>query len=281
MKQLALFGSPISESLSPMIHKQFASAHHIKLQYQLIECDPEGFLAQLEHFLAHGGLGGNITVPHKNTMYEYIKSVHGELMPNATISRSVNTFWIKNGQIHGDNTDGVGFEQDMLRLSVALKKKKVLVLGAGGAAAGILPFICKESPLSVTIANRNIARANDLIHLIQNHPLNASVVFNGLPLSQLNKHQETYDVIIHASANPKAFISAPLPSSILSTEGFAYDLAYQLDGKTSFQCWAKAITPDSFNGYGMLLYQAAFAFKHWFAIFPEQSVLSLLDLQHS
>lgn len=249
MKKFAVFGYPIAHSLSPQIHQGFAEPLNIEISYTKIDPGPDGFVDAVKAFQAAGAFGANVTSPFKEEAYQLCDS----LSPRAKSAQSVNTLsFQKDGAISGDNTDGIGLATDIQKnCSYTLSGKRILVLGAGGAARGIIPALLDTVPASLTVTNRTPSKAAVI-----------ATQFPGIVTCGLNelKHH-LFDVIINATnANPT------LPPDILSTESLCYDLNYTKN-TTAFLKWAKENNAGLCkNGYGMLVEQAAEAFNLWHGV---------------
>lgn len=249
MKKFALFGHPIDHSLSPHIHHDFAAKHGILLSYIKIDPGMQGFTSAIKHFQQEGADGANITSPFKEEAVE----ICDELSDRAKLAKSVNTITFQqNGKIYGDNTDGIGLITDIQKnIGFSLASKRVLILGAGGAARGIIPAILDTSPAIITVANRTPSKAAQL-----------AVEFHGIigcGLEELKHH--IYDVVINATNAAEL----KLPANILSNESLCYDLSYATS--SPFLDWAKENgAAQAHNGYGMLKEQAFEAFKQWHKI---------------
>lgn len=257
MDQYRVFGNPIKQSRSPFIHQSFAKATKQELNYQSQIAELDGFTSAINAFIAQGGKGANITVPFKEQALE----ISDELSDRARLAGAVNTLSFKNDKIYGDNTDGEGLVQDLLRNKVALENSRILLLGAGGAAKGVILPLLAQSPTSIVIANRTVSKAEALIEQFNDNRLTACGFeqVSGKP----------YDVIINATS---ASLSGKLPAisaSAISQNTVCYDMVY---GKelTPFLVWAKAQgTSKIIDGIGMLVGQAAVSFTIWRGVKPE------------
>lgn len=257
MDQYRVFGNPIKQSRSPFIHQSFAKATKQELNYQSQIAELDGFTSAINAFIAQGGKGANITVPFKEQALE----IADELSDRARLAGAVNTLSFKNDKIYGDNTDGEGLVQDLLRNKVALENSRILLLGAGGAAKGVILPLLAQSPTSIVIANRTVSKAEALIEQFNDNRLTACGFeqVSGKP----------YDVIINATS---ASLSGKLPAisaSAISQNTVCYDMVY---GKelTPFLVWAKAQgTSKIIDGIGMLVGQAAVSFTIWRGVKPE------------
>jgi len=146
MKKYAVFGNPIKHSMSPLIHSYFAKSLNIELSYEPILGSLDKFQTEAEKFLKNGGLGFNITLPFKQDAFNFAE-IKSDI---AMITGSVNTISLKGGVIHGDNTDGSGFTKDLKNnIKYEVANKKILILGAGGAAMGVIPNVLSEDDVFV------------------------------------------------------------------------------------------------------------------------------------
>ena len=268
---LAVFGNPIAHSLSPQIHQQFAQQTGIELTYEKVRVESDEFTHRVEDFFARGGKGLNVTVPHKSLAYE----LAGELSAEAKAAQAVNTLFLsETGNLRGENTDGWGLLSDIennLRWSV--KDKKVLLLGAGGAAQGVLRNLLDRHPKELIIANRTFERALDLVNRFGDQRLRACTMNE---LSELG----AVDIILSASSGglDDSEINQPfLPAELRTATTCCYDMIY---GKpTRFLQWAAEVVPKEQrqDGLGMLIEQAARSFQLWFDVEVDtQNVLTQL-----
>jgi shikimate dehydrogenase len=268
----AVFGHPIGHSQSPRIHALFAAATQQAMTYEAEDIPPEGFNDAISRFLGSGGRGLNITVPLKELAF----LVADTLSPEAGRSKAVNTLLFSpDGHIHGDNTDGRGLVRDLtLNLGIPLKGRRILILGAGGAARGILEPLLKLEPAQVTLANRTTEKARQLAFEFEDlGPLRA------LAMAALQDQQ--YDLILNATAASLQGDVPPLPDQILAAGGCCYDLAYGKE-PTPFVLWGlQQGAVLSRDGIGMLVEQAAEAFWLWRGIRPDTpSVIATLRGTH-
>ena len=250
--------------MSPAIHKQFAEQTQQTLSYEAIEVRSEVFDKTIADFFEAGGKGVNCTVPLKELAFNKADA----LTQRAEISGAVNTLKCeKDGSLLGDNTDGVGLITDLTQnLGLTLKGKRVLVLGAGGAARGILGPLLDSQPSELWLANRTVSKAK----LMQN-------VFEPLglihPSSYKNLTGEQFDLVINATSASLTGELPDIPSGILSPKSVCYDLAYSKE-PTAFTLWGeKEGAVLSIDGLGMLVEQAAHAFNLWRGVMPDTSSL--------
>ena len=247
----AVVGHPIAHSRSPMIHEYFAKETGQAMFYGRIDTPPENFKKVVSDFFAAGGKGLNITVPHKLAAYE-MAEVHSLAAKEA---QAVNTLWIKDGRLHADNTDGLGLKNDLERiLATSLKQKKILIIGAGGAAQGVIQPL-QAAGAALTLANRTLQKALDL-----------QTIFPGLQVHAIDELANTgsYDLIVNATAAGLQN-SSPLHKNILEKiahpKTLMYDMVY---GKnTQFMQDGQALGLSVADGLGMLVEQAAAAFTIW------------------
>lgn len=255
----AVFGNPINHSKSPSIHRMFAEQTGQDLHYTKQLVDVDKFAQTADEFFAQGGRGLNITVPFKQEAYTYAH----KLTPRAERAGAVN-FLAKlgDGSILGDNTDGIGMIHDMHNLDWDIHGKRVLVLGAGGAVRGILQPLLEEQPAQVVIANRTLAKAEELAqHFLDLGDMQAK--------SYEQLAGEQFDIVINGTSASLSGELPPLPNNLLKPGACCYDMMYGAE-PTVFLLWAQqqgaAHTAD---GLGMLVGQAAEAFYLWRQIRPE------------
>lgn len=262
----AVIGHPVAHSRSPQIHAEFARLTGKALVYTRIEAPLRGFTAALREFLAAGGRGANVTVPFK----EEACALSHVLTKRAKQARAVNTLSVRaNGTLLGDNTDGIGLVNDLKRNhGVEFAGARILLLGAGGAARGILPALLAEKPVLVQIANRTPERARKLA------ALRTKTRLAGGGFEELR--DQTFDVIINATAASIAGELPPLPRDCLNPGAVCYDLAYG-DRPTVFMHWAEqAGAAQVLDGWGMLVEQAAESFCLWHGLRPPTATLLAL-----
>ena len=252
IKKYAVFGNPIEHSMSPLIHEYFAKNLKINLSYVPILGSLGKFEKEAKIFLGNGGSGFNVTLPFKEDAFKLAETKS----KIARITGSVNTISIKNGVIHGDNTDGIGFVKDMKNnIEYDFNDKKILVVGAGGAAMGVIPSILNENPTEIKIYNRTFEKAKSLSDSFENiGPVEA--------VSQDKIHKHNFDLIINATSIGINNIKFELSKKILNTETVCYDMSY---GKisNSFKMWSNENNLKFHDGLGMLLEQAAESFYIW------------------
>ena len=254
-------GSPISHSRSPQIHHAFGLETGISLEYTRLEVAAGTLARAVEDFRKRGGSGLNVTVPLKEEAHEYCASV----MPRAQRAGAVNTIWFDEaGHPIGDNTDGVGLVTDLqANCSVALKARHILLVGAGGAAKGVVPMLLDAGPDSLTITNRTERRAADLA---AGHHTASSAAISVLAWGEAPRTPP--DVIINATALSLEGQTPPLSARAMSNNPACYDMMYQPE-PTAFMRWAEQHgAVKTYDGLGMLVEQAAEAFFLWHGVRP-------------
>ncbi|GAB4254021.1 MAG: shikimate dehydrogenase [Methylomicrobium sp.] len=266
----AVFGSPIKHSKSPRIHRCFAEQTGQKLVYSAQEVTAEQFDAEVTAFFEAGGKGLNCTVPLKELAWRFAD----RRTERAELAKAVNTLAIQDdGSILGDNTDGIGLVTDLIvNHRIALTGKRLLILGAGGAARGIIAPILAQSPDSIVIANRTVGKAFDLANEFDNEKI------RGCGFAELPGC--SFDLILNATSASLSDELPPMPEEILGTNGLCYDLAYGNE-PTAFVRWGtRHGAAKSVDGLGMLVEQAAEAFLLWRGVRPETaSVIAMLNAE--
>jgi shikimate dehydrogenase len=270
MDRYALIGHPVEHSKSPYIHAAFAHQTRQELTYQALAAPLDGFSDTVRMFRAEGGRGANITVPFKIEAC----SLATRLTERAKLAGAVNTLTFEDDNIIGDNTDGIGLVCDLItNLGCPLAGRSVLLLGAGGAARGAIFPLFQTKPVSLTIVNRTVERAQELRAAFV--PYAGQTAFTVGGFEDIAGWQ--FDVIINATSASLKKGTIPLPKNIFAPDAFAYDMMYGA-GDTPFLAWARAagVTRLS-DGLGMLVEQAAESFALWRGVRPNSaSVLSKL-----
>ena len=256
----ALVGHPVSHSRSPLIHQLFARQTGENLTYELIDAPPDQFETAVRGFCAAGGKGLNVTVPHKEAAFA-LCDTHG---PEAKAAGAVNTITFASGRLRGDNTDGIGFIRDLtVNHERAITSRRLLLLGAGGAARGIVGPILAERPAALVFANRTLERAEALARNFDS-PAHVTVC----RFDELDGAGE-FDLLINATSAGLQGEQPPFPATLVGNTTFCYDLAYSLK-PTPFVGWAEAAGAGwAVQGWGMLVEQAAESFAIWRGRRPE------------
>ncbi len=253
----AVFGNPIGHSKSPFIHTLFARQTNQSLVYTAESAPVDGFIDAVKVFFAEGGKGCNITMPFKEDAYQFAS----RLTERAQLAGAVNTLKkLDDGEIIGDNTDGAGLVQDLLQHQVVLEGARILIIGAGGAARGVIKPLLDQKPTSLIITNRTFNKAQELAELFVSH--------GPIVAREMESIDEEYDVIINSTS---ASLSGELPaisSSIFAANSTSYDMIYG-KGVTSFNLWARENgAAHAYDGLGMLVGQAAESFMLWRGLRP-------------
>lgn len=258
----AVAGNPIAHSKSPAIHRRFAQQAAQAMHYGTLMPELGEFAKVANAFFAAGGKGMNVTVPFKLDAH----ALADVLTPRAALAGAVNTLWQHEGQLYGDNTDGAGLVRDLQAQGIAIANASICILGAGGAARGVLGPLLEQKPQSIVIANRSIDKAQDLQTIFQAMAEAHGVLLTICPVDALGiqpKHT-AIDLIINATAaglSNDSPISDATAKRIFRPSVFAYDMVY---GKvTQFMQQAANQGCRVSDGLGMLVEQAADAFLLW------------------
>jgi shikimate 5-dehydrogenase len=255
----AVIGNPVAHSKSPRIHALFAQQTGKALEYGLLPAELDGFAQVVRTFFAQGGAGLNVTVPFK----EQAHTLADVLSARAKAAGAVNTLWMQDGRLHGCNTDGVGLVGDLVRLGVRLSGARVLMVGAGGAARGVLQPLIDAGCTLLRIVNRNASRAHELAAAWQGV---APVQAGGLADAAVDGG---WDVVINATSTGLAGQAPQLPSGLYAAGGVAYDMMYG-PKPTPFLVQARADGAAlCADGLGMLVGQAAESFRIWHGVRPD------------
>lgn len=257
--QYAVLGNPISHSLSPIIHHLFATQTHQALNYSALLVPLDDLEKTLTHFQTNNGKGVNITLPFKQQAFHLVNSCS----ERAQLAQAINTIrFNKDGSRYGDNTDGIGLIRDIIsNHQYPIQNKRILILGAGGAARGIIAPLLNEQPNEIIIANRSVDKA-----LLLAKEFSTLGKIQGSDFSSLEN--QSFDLIIHTTSAGLKNENLNLPTLLFRENHFCYDLSY---GKklTPFLQWAtKNGATKLSDGLGMLVEQAAEAFFIWRRIKP-------------
>lgn len=249
----------MSHSRSPEIHHCFARLCDEALSYELIDCLPEDFAATVRRFIENGGQGGNVTLPHKLAALAMCDVVSAE----AERAGAVNTLaLLDDGRLFGDNTDGVGLVRDLsVNHGVSIAARRILLIGAGGAARGAIPSLLDEAPSELAISNRTDWKAKALAESFGLR----SIAFDALA--------GPFDLVINATSASLAGEVPRVPASIIGDHTIAYDMFYAGE-PTAFLAWAKAQgAKECIDGWGMMVEQAAESFFIWRGVRPDTADL--------
>ncbi|MEG0344212.1 MAG: shikimate dehydrogenase [Acinetobacter sp.] len=254
-KQFAVIGNPIEHSRSPELHHAFAAKTGVDLNYVKRLAPLDGFESSVKEFFEQNGLGMNVTVPFKEQAFALCQ----QLTERAKIAKAVNTLWMENGVLHGDNTDGQGLVDAINALDWNLKQSKILIIGAGGATRGVIYPLVKAGAEKIVIANRTLARAEQLLN-----DLKTAVPEAELSVCGLDALEGQFDIVINATSASLSGDALILPEQLQFQH--AYEMAY---GKpSSFLDQAKTRGIATSEGFGMLVGQAIEAFYIWNGVRP-------------
>jgi shikimate dehydrogenase len=258
----AVLGNPVAHSRSPFIHGCFARQTGQELVYERLLCPLDGFADSLRAFAAAGGKGCNVTVPFKLQ----VPALAAQVTARAALAGAANTLRLDAGGWLADNTDGVGLLRDIEHnAGVPLAGQRVLLVGAGGAAAGVLGPLLAARPGTVVVANRSPDKAQALV---QRHAALAREHGVRLAAAELDEPGTRFGVLINASASSLAGSAAPVPDSALGPGALAVDLMYG-PAAEPFLRWAQGLGAQPRDGLGMLVEQAAEAFALWRGVRPD------------
>lgn len=253
-----VFGHPVAHSRSPDIHRCFAEQEGVGLVYTrtLVDKDKTAFVTAVKRFFDEGGSGANVTLPFKHDAFEWVQ----ECSERALAALSVNTLIpLANGGLRGDNTDGAGLVWDLSEnLNICLNNKKILLLGAGGAACGVVSPLLERLPESITIANRTAAKARELAQRF------------GVEYADFGQlAQRRFDIVINATSGSVSGEVPAVPADIFSGSLLAYDM-YYADTETAFMRFARENgARQCADGLGMLVGQAAESYRLWRGFSPD------------
>ena len=271
--KLAVIGKPIGHSKSPEIHQHFANQFDAKIEFRKDEVIPETLETWLDDFFKDGGKGVSITLPLKEAALNYAD----EISDRARLASACNVIYAKDEKLFADCTDGFGLIKDLEEnLKVFLKDKKILILGAGGAARGIVPSIIEKDPASLKIANRTESKAlllkEDLEGKVDLKGKSLIVEAGGLTDDFLLA--DSYDLVINSTAvSTQAGKSLGLPKALFKSINFAYDLFYSAEKTLFLQESLENGVEKVSDGWGMLVEQGAESFRLWTNLIPDTSRL--------
>ena len=262
----AVIGNPIAHSKSPLIHEAFAKQTAQDISYERVLAPLDGFSATVQDLVAKGYKGVNVTVPFKFEAYD----LANQLMPHALDAGAANTLLFSNQGIVADNTDGAGLVRDITQnLKQSIAGKRVLLLGAGGAAEGVLHPILACEPSMLVIANRSLDKALSMVKKVAS----STVSLAGCEFSSLQGHE--FDIVINATSAGLTDTALPIPDTIFAKGCLAYDMMYGRE--TPFMAQARRNGARVADGLGMLIEQAAEAFYLWRNVRPKtQPVIAMV-----
>lgn len=260
-----VLGNPVEHSQSPMIHARFAELTGQSLHYTKQWVALDGFAHKLARLQADGVRGCNVTVPFK---FEAFEAAHHQT-DRAQLAQAANTLCFDDAGIHADNTDGVGLVNDIeLNAGIRLAGRDILLVGAGGAAAGVLGPLLASGPRRLVVVNRSADKATALVARHQQHPWVQGLLQKTELLAQeVHAPEGDFDVIINATASSLAGAALPVPGSVFRPGALAYDMMYG-PATQPFAQWASSHGAIARDGLGMLVEQAAAAFAMWRGVHP-------------
>jgi len=264
VSKYAVLGNPVSHSKSPLIHSLFAQQTDQAMSYLAIPLEENEFEDFVRNFFAEGGGGLNVTVPFKGKAFALAASCS----PRAQLAQAANTLFLDdNGDICGDNTDGVGLVIDLkLNNKVTISGKRVLILGAGGAVRGVMAALVFEQATAITIVNRTVSKAKLLVEEMQSMAPVEAMSYE--MLQDAASSGRSYDLIINGTSASLLGEMPRLDARLIAPECCCYDLMYSA-ADTPFVQWAKAEGANlSIDGLGMLVEQAAESFALWRGVRP-------------
>jgi len=249
MKRFAVMGNPIDHSLSPRIHTLFSEQAGIALEYRKQQVHSAALSEEITRFFKDGGIGLNVTIPHK-----------------------LAALFMKDGQLIGDNTDGIGLVRDItLNLQISCLNAKLLIIGAGGASRGIIEPLLTQSPSSIDIVNRTYSKAAQLAEMFKE--------FGNIRALSFDQLNSSYDIVINASSSSLQQDIPAVPEKCLAGGKLAYDLMYAESATAFMMLAAQAGCHQQSDGLGMLVEQAAEAFAIWNGFQPNTKAV-MAELRH-
>ncbi|MBO1256815.1 shikimate dehydrogenase [Alteromonas sp. 5E99-2] len=261
MKKFVVYGNPIKQSLSPVIHNDFALQANIKISYEKQLSQPEIFKTDLASFFEQeNAVGCNVTAPFKEQAYQFADQAFG----TAKDAKAANTLHSINGHIEAHNTDGPGLVNDVTRLIGSISGSRILLLGAGGAARGVMRTLLDQGVESLTIANRTIAKANDLVSMADSNRIFAST------LSELN---DSFDIVINSTSASLSGNALDLGGLKFNGTTLTYDMSYKAEQTPFLVSAQQQGSRMCADGLGMLIGQAAVSFTIWTGFEPDTESL--------
>jgi shikimate dehydrogenase len=254
IKKFAVVGHPIAHSKSPMIHRLFAEQFDLQLSYEKFDFSPDELQYKLDALREQEYAGVNITLPFKKNAFLYCN----HLSARARQTESVNTIIFKKNQIYGDTTDGIGLVNDLQLNKVKLAASNILLLGAGGAAQGVLMDLIMNRPATLAVHNRTLEKAEMLVNKYKAEANNHDV---GLAVFNSKADNFNFDVVINATSAGILGNELPIAINAFQSNTFYYDMTYGVE--TAFLREAKKCNANFSDGLGMLVCQAAESFRLW------------------
>ncbi|MEY3777949.1 MAG: Shikimate dehydrogenase [Pseudomonadota bacterium] len=264
MDTYCVFGHPIEHSKSPWIHARFAQLTDQNLVYHKTLAPLDGFANSLHAFQIQGGKGCNVTLPFKTQA----AALATHCSPRVSLAQACNTLKFDGSTLYGENTDGLGLVTDLVRnAGCQLKGQSILLMGAGGAAAGVLGPLLSEKPRQLWVCNRTVDKATQLVHRHATLAAEQGVDCQAMSLQHEGLFSQSFDVVINATSSSLQQGQVPVPPSVLQSGGMACDLMYG-PAAQGFMQWATAGGAQARDGLGMLVEQAAESFYVWRGVRP-------------
>lgn len=265
-KHFAVIGNPIHHSLSPQIHRAFATETGLHIDYEAILSPLDEFKNTIHKVITQKLNGANVTLPFKKEAYE-LASQHSN---HAKIAEAANTLEFKDDQIIGHNTDGIGLVRDLEQnLYLTLKSKKILLIGAGGAAEGVIYSLLEKEPSELTLTNRTIEKSHVIQNKMDMHAKSFDVNLNVIEIAKCPN--QYFDLIINATSTSLNNADLAINHKVFHEGSLAYDMMYGKE--TPFIRKAQSQGSKTSDGLGMLVEQAAEAFFIWHHIKPKTKSL--------
>lgn len=256
-----VLGNPIAHSRSPWIHTRFAELTGERMRYEAQLVALDGFAPAVAQLASDGVRGCNVTVPFKREA----AALASPCSQRVQLAGAANTLSLVAGAVHADNTDGLGLVADITQgAGFGIAERDVLLIGAGGAAAGALGALLASGPKRVVVANRTLATAQALV---ASHAALALLQKTELLALALQALEGDFDLVINASSSSLAGGAVPVPARVLRRGSLAYDMMYGTAAQ-GFLDWATAAGAQARDGLGMLVHQAAEAFFIWRGVRP-------------
>ena len=268
IKKFAVLGHPIAHSLSPQIHHLFAEEFSIDLEYKKFDINPDNFFESIQRFKIEGYRGLNITLPLKKPAFE----VCDQLSERSLLCKSVNTITFSDNNIIGDSTDGRGLIYDLFNKKISIKGKNIFLVGAGGAANGVIYDLIESKPTQIFITNRTIAKAIEMKEYWKLFAEKNNVTLDVVGLNFSNKLN--FDLVINATSSSLTSQDSPISDTAfncLNNQGACYDMMY--GSETPFMKEAYKSSDSVYDGLGMLVEQAAASFNIWHQLNPSTEIV--------
>ena len=258
----AVIGNPIAHSKSPIIHAAFAAQTGQSIEYSRVLAPLDAFAHTVNSLMIQGFGGANVTLPFKLEAF----NLANRLTERASDAGAVNTLIFADDQMIGDNTDGIGLVRDIeLNLNTSFANLRVLLIGAGGAAEGVLHPILRHSPALLVITNRSVDKAINMVQKVQTQEDYQLVSVSAHAFDDLQNQQ--FDIVINATSTGLTDTQLPLPETVFAHGALAYDMMYGRE--TPFMQLARVQGMKVADGLGMLVEQAAEAFYVWRGVRPK------------